>query len=296
MKILLATDHSPLADAATHLLTRLRFASKPDVTVFSAVTRPVTTAAAGLHPAWGRIMDEREREATQANARLVAKLEAVEGKVDSLVRRGHAADEILCVADEIDADLVIMGAKGHSALERITLGSVSDRVATHGKHSTLIARPTGLTEANDRPTKLLVGFDGSKSSQETVAAIGQVAWPEDTEVVLVCVMETVDPFQFDIPQTMGEHWDDERIAAQNALASAAETLADQGIRTTTSLVVSAHAGEELCQQAKEIEADIVFVGDQGHSAIERFVLGSVSRHVLRHSLSSVWIVRGSTGA
>lgn len=51
---------------------------------------------------------------------------------------GHPAAEILDVADEVDADLIVLGSRGLGAVERFLRGSVSTRVANHARTSTLI--------------------------------------------------------------------------------------------------------------------------------------------------------------
>ncbi|HZS10955.1 MAG TPA: universal stress protein, partial [Nitrospirales bacterium] len=55
-------------------------------------------------------------------------------------RLGHAAAEILKLADAHEADLVVLGALGHGAVARLLLGSVSARVLDHSRASVLIAR------------------------------------------------------------------------------------------------------------------------------------------------------------
>jgi nucleotide-binding universal stress UspA family protein len=49
-------------------------------------------------------------------------------KVDGLLRDGVAWEEIDRAADEIDADLVVIGAHGRKGLARALLGSVAERV------------------------------------------------------------------------------------------------------------------------------------------------------------------------
>ena len=57
------------------------------------------------------------------------------------------------------ADLVVIGAKGHSQIDRILLGSTSDYVATHSHCSVLVVRPTGLSEAPQKTLKVAVAYD-----------------------------------------------------------------------------------------------------------------------------------------
>lgn len=57
------------------------------------------------------------------------------------VRIGHAADEILALAREVGADLIIIGSKGLVGVERLVLGSVSEHVVREAKCTVEVARP-----------------------------------------------------------------------------------------------------------------------------------------------------------
>ena len=61
---------------------------------------------------------------------------------DSAVRRGRPSEEILTFADEIDADLLVMGTRGVDDHERRMLGSVSQDVITETTRPTLVV-PVG---------------------------------------------------------------------------------------------------------------------------------------------------------
>jgi len=50
-------------------------------------------------------------------------------------------------------------------------------------------------------------------------------------------------------------------------------------------------GESLVRFADEHATDLIVMGDTGRGLLGRFLLGSVSRYVLRHSKCSIWIAR-----
>ena len=56
--------------------------------------------------------------------------------------RGNAADEIVAYADSIDADLIVVGSRGHGAFVSALLGSVSREVLRHTKRPVLVVRGT----------------------------------------------------------------------------------------------------------------------------------------------------------
>jgi nucleotide-binding universal stress UspA family protein len=57
-------------------------------------------------------------------------------------RQGDPSDVILDVAEELGADLVIVGNKGMTGAKRFMLGSVPDRISHHANCSVLIVHTT----------------------------------------------------------------------------------------------------------------------------------------------------------
>jgi nucleotide-binding universal stress UspA family protein len=62
--------------------------------------------------------------------------------VQTFQRQGDPADAILDVAEERDADLIVVGNKGMTGAKRFLLGSVPNRVSHHAPCSVLIIRTT----------------------------------------------------------------------------------------------------------------------------------------------------------
>ena len=66
--------------------------------------------------------------------------EGYEGEIETEVRLGDPAQEIIDFAKEIKVDLVIMGNRGLNAFSRVMMGSVSNRVLNHVEASVLIVK------------------------------------------------------------------------------------------------------------------------------------------------------------
>ena len=62
--------------------------------------------------------------------------------VETYARQGDPADAILDVAEERDADLIVVGNKGMTGAKRFLLGSVPNKVSHHAPCSVLIIRTT----------------------------------------------------------------------------------------------------------------------------------------------------------
>jgi nucleotide-binding universal stress UspA family protein len=58
-------------------------------------------------------------------------------------RIGKPVDEILGVAEDVGADLIIVGSKGLTGLERLMLGSVAEQIVRQAKCTVEVARPKG---------------------------------------------------------------------------------------------------------------------------------------------------------
>jgi nucleotide-binding universal stress UspA family protein len=91
----------------------------------------------------GEVDEEREVEAAEAR-RLANEIRAAAAEHDidvhTTVLIGHPAHEIVHAAKNIDADLVVLGHSGHSAIWGTFLGSTTERISRHAPCSVLIVR------------------------------------------------------------------------------------------------------------------------------------------------------------
>ncbi|MEA2428453.1 MAG: hypothetical protein QOF37_2081, partial [Thermoleophilaceae bacterium] len=63
-------------------------------------------------------------------------------QVETYARQGDPADAILDVAEENNADLIVVGNKGMTGAKRFLLGSVPNKVSHHAPSSVMIIRTT----------------------------------------------------------------------------------------------------------------------------------------------------------
>lgn len=73
-----------------------------------------------------------------------------------------------------------------------------------------------------------------------------------------------------------------------AVANALHSISDQ---VTPPVIDAMSPGSGLVEFAQQHASELVLMGDTGRGLFSRFLLGSVSRHVLRHAECSVWITR-----
>jgi len=102
---------------------------------------------AGRHPTF----DDSEKLRDEINKVLSQKLagpapESLTIRVH--VRIGSPYEQLLEVAEEASADLIVVGTHGRSGVKRVLLGSVSERVARLAQCPVYIVRPKGYEEVN----------------------------------------------------------------------------------------------------------------------------------------------------
>jgi nucleotide-binding universal stress UspA family protein len=154
MKIILATDGTKFGDAATEMLRNFKLGSGDSIRVVSVVDMAVPLA---VDVYGGYLPDTSELEkAARENAAKV-----IDGTSETLkkffgdagvevsgdVLFGSPDSRIVETAEEIGADLIILGSHGYKRWERLLLGSVSSSVIHHAHCSVLVVRSaTGEAE------------------------------------------------------------------------------------------------------------------------------------------------------
>lgn len=130
--IVIATDGSETATLAVREAVDLAQAVGARLEIVS-----VYEAEHGAHSA---LPPEQEVETALANAADIARQAGV--AVGTHACQGDPADTILAVAEELGADLVIVGNKGMTGARRFLLGSVPNKLSHHATGSVLIVRTT----------------------------------------------------------------------------------------------------------------------------------------------------------
>ena len=145
--VLLGYDASPDADEALELVARLPLRAGAVVTVCSAydVARPLSsglapTMVAQVHAAYADSL-RWAREAAEAMAASAAERLLERGvRATHQTTSGPAHERLAIVAGELSADLVVVGSRGLSAIQRFLLGSTSAALLTQPPTSVLVAR------------------------------------------------------------------------------------------------------------------------------------------------------------
>lgn len=147
MKVLIGTDGSDAAlDAARRALPLL---ASPDTVLVVCVAEPPAIAAEGFESGFaGGVAAPEEIDAAwgAANAQAATALEqtvaalASDATVETLVENGDIGPTLCALADERGADVIVVGSRGHGAIRRALLGSVSTHLVNHAPCPVIVVR------------------------------------------------------------------------------------------------------------------------------------------------------------
>jgi nucleotide-binding universal stress UspA family protein len=311
MKVLIAYDGSKCADSALDDLTHAGLATEGDALVLTVaevwlpppppssyeIVEMATAAQAPLglsrrYMAGSQAVKDADELAARAATQLHANFPNWNVKHEAVW--GSPGWELFSKAEEIKADLIVVGSHGRSALGRFLLGSISQWLLNEASCSVRVAR--GKLDEPDFPVRLIVGIDGSRNAKLALEQVASRPWPEKSEVRVVVVDQPLEPTVVgelvpSVRQSV-EDWNAHEDKRSLRLAeAAARRLRAKGLRAE-SLVKIGDPKQALVQFAEEWRADCIFLGATGLSnRWERFMLGSVAGAVAARAHCSVEIVR-----
>jgi nucleotide-binding universal stress UspA family protein len=139
--ILLATDGSEEAQVAATTAADLAEKTNSELHVLT-VGPDYPLYELPEHPAdFEDVLRENRREAKEVLEQQAKRIEESGGTVkETHLREGRADEEIIELAEEIGAGLIVMGSRGYGRLRRALLGSVSDAVVRHAHCPVTIVR------------------------------------------------------------------------------------------------------------------------------------------------------------
>jgi len=297
MRILLAVDGSLSSDRATELVSTFPLPPESVIRVV-AVQQPFVDVLAMSWASVGEsgIGDETEEEQDarhlkEAIERAEIALKRPDLTLEGFLVRGRPASAIVDEAGAMEADLVVLGSRGHGTIATMVLGSTASEVVDHAPCPVLVARSGTLGT-------VALAHDGSSSARTAESVV--TAWPlfADREISVVAVAEVgvpvaagFTPGLYDqVLESYTRSVDEARQEVAEASQSVANRLSDAGLRATP-VVLEGDPASEIVRYATERRAGTIVMGTRGRTGLARLVLGSVARNVLVHAPCSVLIIR-----
>lgn len=201
------------------------------------------------------------------------------------------ADALIAETRRTDpSELLCMSTRGRSAMGELLLGSVAGKVL-HDLHAEIVLVGPAVAEIGDgRPLRqALVCLDGSAVS----AAILPVARRWVAELGLaVTVLYVAYPLGDAAARSLTTPPEFDVAAAQ--LAEVQGDWSAQGITVRCDIVENTHVAAGILDTVAAKMADLVLMSTHGHTGLERVLMGSVTKAVLRGSPTPVVTLRPET--
>jgi nucleotide-binding universal stress UspA family protein len=141
-RILLATDGSQEAELAALRAVELADATDSELHVVHVGVVPIFLKSyPGTLGYYGKLYEQIEEESRQRLRKQSLRVKAAGGTVAGAhLRMGEVALEIVALAEELGAGLIVMGSRGLGGVRRALMGSVSDSVVRHAHCPVLVVR------------------------------------------------------------------------------------------------------------------------------------------------------------
>jgi nucleotide-binding universal stress UspA family protein len=195
---------------------------------------------------------------------------------------GEPHERLVAEADAGHRDLIVLGAKGQSFIERTLMGNIARRVIGFSTKDVLVI-PLGATVGWDR---ILVATDCSSGSRPAINRALELAQAYGGELVVLSVM--------DLP-----------LKTQEAMGISAEILrrcqdhvVDVQRRDEArdlrviGVVQKGQAYQVITDLARSEHVNLIVMGSHGRTGLTRLLMGGVTERVIGHAPCPVLVVEG----
>jgi nucleotide-binding universal stress UspA family protein len=203
------------------------------------------------------------------------------------VASGALLEAIEEKASAVDADLLVLGARGASMLRRLMLGSTAARLVSRFSRPILVVKRMPAAEYR----RVLVPVDFSDASLPAVQIARAVA--PAARLFLLHAYEAPFEGKMSVAGVEKKYVEDYRRRARTeAEANMAGLCVKAALppRTATTELVHGGAVQGILEHEEDQDCDLIVIGRQGQSPMEDMLLGSVSRRVLAESEADVLVV------
>jgi nucleotide-binding universal stress UspA family protein len=299
MKVLVAVDGSAGSFEAVAQLGRVLAAERDEIVLYCS---PPDVRVRATHPEPQVLARAQEGLAEaifeEARKRLP---DALQPRVRTIMGMQDPRHGIVIEAEAWPADLVALGARGLTPLERLLLGSVSRAVVHKTGIPAWVARPNPTLAQH--PMNVLLACETPDLGRASADVLTKFTWPHGTRFFALSVVRSI--FAGRVPEWLEqqarspdveamvqawvrEHEEDLR-ASKSKLEEFTRGL-PAPLSSCEALVAEGEPAREILATVQKQKIDLVVVGSQHKRSMATIIMGSTSEAVLNHAACSVLVV------
>jgi nucleotide-binding universal stress UspA family protein len=184
------------------------------------------------------------------------------------------------LAEDEDADLIVIGSTHHGMIGRVLIGAVAERLF-HGAPCAVLVAPRGWTPPGQAPFGVIgVGYEGSDESKAALESAGQLAEACGAKLRVITIAPYIGP-------NIESHRVQELREPYVKTLDEAARLAPAAVETERTLR-QGRAATELAVQGSDV--DLLVVGSRGYGPVRRVLAGSVASELLFSAPCPVLVV------
>lgn len=268
-RVLLATDGSEFSAGAVRVALGMSKKCEAELTTMSMV---LIGASGEGNPV--EDLRQAEAEAREVLDRVKAEATRQGWQTRTELRQGSQPyKEIVRLADDLRADVIVMGRRGRRGLARMMVGESTRNAIGYADCNVLV-----VPKAADVWTKrVLLATDGSRHSDMAAVVAGELARKCELPVSVVSVLRP----QFDEAR---------RAEGRAAVERVKAALEREGARVDAA-VLEGDPADQVTEYAMAQGADLIVLGSHGRTGLGRLLLGSVSEKVIGRATCPVMVVK-----
>jgi nucleotide-binding universal stress UspA family protein len=214
---------------------------------------------------------------------------------ETLLREGNPVSQILDVADSLPADMIIMGTHGRGGFDRVTLGSVTEKVLRKTSCPiltvTLRMDPDARADTKSIFKRILCAVDFSDASSAALRYAISIAQEARGKLSLVHIIEGPPDPERDMDADRVPEYLQEMERKARARLQALVPAETRQVCQVQELVQFGKPYSKILHVEKEQRADLLVIGAHSASLINTLLFGSTTDHVVRQAGCPVLTVR-----
>lgn len=277
-KILVAVDGSDSSKNAFRQACKIARDDKSWITVLTAI--PLFEDQFDVLSMKEKVTRTLREEGDKVLAGIKKVAEEEDAYIRLILKEGSPFEVILDSAEENNYDLIVMGRRGISHIERALVGSVTAGVIAHSRRDVLvIPKDTILGWEN-----ILLSTDGSKYSAISSNKAIELAKSYGSNLTAVSIVDVTDEFYTEAPDAVEELIRKAKLYVEDIQKRA------NGLSINT-LVQEGETYEVITDLARELLSNVIVMGSHGRTGVKRLFIGNVAEKVIGYAPCPVLIAK-----